>query len=132
MTNKFFRNQILRLLLLILCMGILHFLLLKSTLPEIYQKSSPWKIYLLLIPIEILGLRYIFVKYKKNNQSAMKSFMILMVVKMAATLIFLIPLIIFKNELTRPIVYQFFVIFFVILFAELVFLVKMLAVKLEK
>ena len=132
MTNNFFRNQLMRLLGLIFLMGIVHFFLLKDVLPQVYQNSQPWKIYLILVPLEIVGLAYIFFKYKKDDQSAMKSFMLLMGVKMAASIAFLAPWALFQDKFSRPIIYQFFVVFFVILFAELVFLVKMLARKVEK
>jgi hypothetical protein len=46
--------------------------------------------------------------------------------KMLSSLAFLSDWMINKTELTLPFVYQYFAIFFIILFAEIVFLVKML------
>jgi hypothetical protein len=45
---------------------------------------------------------------------------------MLSSLAFLSDWMINKTELTLPFVYQYFAIFFIILFAEIVFLVKML------
>jgi len=129
MTNKFFRNQLFRMFVPVILIAILHFFLLKNVLPDIYTQSQPWKIYLLLIPLEILGLAFIFLKYQKDNTTALRSFLLFMVVKMLVSIAFLAPWALSGDKLARPIVYQFFIIFFIILFSELVFLIKMLAQK---
>jgi hypothetical protein len=126
MTNNFFLKQILRTLAFIGVIAGIHFFLLKNTLPPIYQKTSPWLIYLSMVPVLVLGLLYIYSKYLKDNTSVVKTFMLYTTLKMLSSLAFLSDWMINKTELTLPFVYQYFVIFFIILFAEIAFLVKML------
>lgn len=132
MINSLFGNLFFRFSSSILVLGILHFLLLKNVLPEIYSQAQPWKIYVFLVPVELLGLWLIFARYKKSKTSAMNNFMLLLVVKMVGSIFFLSPWLFDKDEFTRPFVFQFFAVFFPLLLAEIVFLVKMLNSESEK
>ena len=89
-----------------------HLILLQFVLPEMYKQSKFWVIYLFLIPMT-LGAIYIIVKEKnKKANSVGKNFFIYMVIKMLLILLFLSPWLVYHNEFSRPIVYQFFSIFF--------------------
>jgi hypothetical protein len=126
MTSNFFLKQILRTLAFIGVIAGIHYFLLQNTLPPIYQKTSPWLIYLSIVPVLVIGLYYIHSKYLKDNTSVVKTFMLYTTLKMLSSLAFLSDWMINKTELTLPFVYQYFAIFFIILFAEIVFLEKML------
>ena len=132
MTNNLFGNLFFRFLSSVLIIGVLHFVLLKNVLPEIYTLAQPWKIYAFLVPVEVLGLFWIYFKYIKDNTSASKNFMIFLILKLTGSLIFLMPYLFEKNEYTRPFVFQFFAVFFPLLVAEILFLVKMLNSEPEK
>ena len=126
MTSNFFLKQILRTLAFIGVIAGIHYFLLQNTLPPIYLKTSPWLIYLSILPVLVIGLYYIHSKHLKDNTSVVKTFMLYTTLKMLSSLAFLSDWMINKTELTLPFVYQYFVIFFIILFAEIAFLVKML------
>jgi len=102
-----------------------HLILLQFVLPEIYKQSKFWVIYLFLIPMT-LGAIYIIVKEKnKKDSSVGKNFFIYMVIKVLLILVFLSPWLVYQNEFSRPIVYQFFSIFFPLLFVETVVFVRL-------
>lgn len=124
--TKLFKKEFLRYCVFILLIATTHAVLLFKVLPEIYWLAQPWTIYLLLVPIELFGLWVIYKRYQTNNQSAMKNFLAFMVIKMILCLAFLAPSLLYKTNLTRPYIFQFFAVFFPLLFSELVFLVKIL------
>ena len=126
MMSKLTRNLFLQFTFFVVIIGALHFLLLEKVLPPIYAESGPWRIYAFLIPLEYLGLWLIYYRYQKSKTSAMNNFMFLLVVKMLGSIFFLAPWIFDKDQYTRPFTFQFFAIFFPLLLAEVVFLVKML------
>lgn len=126
MNKVFFRKEIIKLAVFILIIAVLHVLLLKNTLDEIYLASAPWKIYLFIVPLTFLGLFYIISKYKKDDTSMVKTFMGYSVAKIMASILFLFPWIIDKDVSSRPIIIQFFAIFFLILLMETRFLVLIL------
>lgn len=102
-----------------------HLILLQFVLPEIYMQSKFWAIYLFLIPMT-LGAVYIIVREKnKNPKSVGKNFFIYMAIKMLLILLFLSPWLVNQNEITRPMVYQFFCVFFPLLFVETVVFVRL-------
>jgi ABC-type iron transport system FetAB permease component len=102
-----------------------HLILLQFALPEIYRQSKFWAIYLFLVPMT-LGAIYIIVKEKnKNANSVGKNFFVYMAIKMLLILLFLSPWLVYQNEFSRPIVYQFFAIFFPLLFVETIVLVRL-------
>jgi len=110
----------------ILVLAGLHYLILTKYFPASYIEVGPWKIYLFLIPITILGIVYINYSNKKDPTSTIKSITLLLLVKMIGSLLFLAPWIIEKNELTKPMVMQFFAVFFPILLIETVSLIQLL------
>jgi len=102
-----------------------HLILLQFVLPETYKQSKFWVIYLFLIPMT-LGAIYIIVKEKNKKASSVgKNFFIYMAIKMLLILLFLSPWLVYQNEFSRPMVYQFFSIFFPLLFVETVVFVRL-------
>ncbi|NOQ73049.1 MAG: hypothetical protein GQ574_13655 [Crocinitomix sp.] len=127
MNKSFLRNQVLRLSVFIIIIAAIHYLLLSSKLPPSYAEAQPWKIYVIMIPLTALGLLFIIKRYQKNNQSMVNSYMFYNVVKMLAALFFLFPWLIYKDVSSRPMIIQFFAVFFPILLFETIFLVKILS-----
>lgn len=127
MTNSpFLRNQLLFLTLFIALIATAHFLIIFNILPDLYQLTQPWFIYIFLFPLTVIGFVMINQRYLKDETSVVKSYMFYTTVKMVATLVFLSQWIFPKNQLTRPFLYQFFILFFVFLFLEIRVLVQML------
>lgn len=124
--SPFLRNQLLFLTLFIALIAAAHLLLVFRTLPDLYQLTQPWFIYIFLFPVTVIGFVMINQRYLKDETSVVKSYMFYTTVKMIATLIFLSQWIFPKNDLTRPFLYQFFILFFVFLFLEIRVLVQML------
>lgn len=127
MNKSFLRNQILRFVVFFIIIAATHYLLLANKLPSIYAEAQPWKIYIFLIPITALGLLYIVKRYQKDNQSMVNTFMFYTIVKMVASLIFLFPWFIYKDATSRPMIMQFFAVFFPVLLLETLFLVRLLS-----
>lgn len=131
MTKKTVRLFI-RLVLLTILFAAIHALSLLKVLPEIYLKAQPWLIYYFLVPIEVLGVLFIAKRFHVKKTSVMNNFMFLMMVKMLGAILFLYPWIYQKDEFTRPFIYQFFIVFFLFLIAEVTFIVRLLAQSDEK
>jgi len=121
-----------RLVLLTILFAAIHALLLVKVLPEIYLKAQPWLIYFFLVPVEVIGVWLIAKRFHAKKTSVMNNFMLLMMVKMLGAILFLYPWIFDKDEFTRPFIYQFFIVFFLFLIAEVTFIVKLLAQSDEK
>ncbi|MFT5861039.1 MAG: hypothetical protein ACI865_003157 [Flavobacteriaceae bacterium] len=102
-----------------------HLALITYKLPAIYGESQFWLIYVFMVPMT-LGALFIIVKKSKNSPVAVgKGFFIYMSVKMILIMLFLSPWLFFKDESTRPMVYQFFLVFFPLLFTETYVLIKL-------
>jgi len=102
-----------------------HITLIRYKLPAVYGESQFWLIYLFMIPMT-LGALFIIVKKSKNSPvSVGKGFFIYMSIKMILIMLFLSPWLFFKDEFTRPMVYQFFCVFFPFLFMETYVLIKL-------
>ncbi len=126
MTKSFLPLQLTRIAVVFVLFWFTHNLLVNQSGLELYQNSGYWRIYAFLVPITFLGIVYIYSKFKKDNGSVIKSFMILSIVKMLGSLTFLLPWLLYKDEYSRPFVIQFFLIYFPILFFETAILVKMI------
>ena len=103
----------------------LHLILLQFALPEIYKQSKFWAIYLFLVPMT-LGAIYLIVREKNKKEGSVgKNFFIYMAIKMLLILLFLSPWLVDQNEFSRPIVYQFFSVFFPLLVVETLVLIRL-------
>lgn len=127
MNKSFLTKQILRLLAFFIIIAITHYLLLLNKLPTIYLASQPWKIYLFIVPLTGLGLFYIVKRYQKDKTSMVNTFMLYTIMKMVTSLFFLFPWIYYKDASSKPMIIQFFAIFFPILLLETIFLVRLLS-----
>ena len=125
MTSPTFIQSAKPILTVSLVLLTVHLILLQFVLPEIYKQTKFWVIYLFLIPMTLSAI-YIIVKEKnKKDSSVGKNFFIYMVIKVLLILLFLSPWLVYQNEFSRPIVYQFFSIFFPLLFVETVVFVRL-------
>lgn len=132
MIKSFLRVELIRLILFMAAIATLHYFLWDSVLPDNYRLPQVWLIYLFLIPITLFVILYIYFHFKKDHTSVVKSFMFATIIKMLGAIGFLLPWILYKDLTTRPMIVQFFVVFFPFLMAEIRFLVKMLGVLPEK
>ena len=125
MIKSLFLKTTIPIFALSLALVAIHLVLIKYNLPAIYGESKFWLIYLFMIPMT-LGALFIIVKKSKNSPvSVGKGFFIYMSVKMILIMLFLSPWLFFKDEYTRPMVYQFFCVFFPFLFMETYVLIKL-------
>ncbi len=124
-TNPSFQKIALPVILVSAALFIIHVMLVLFVLPPVYALSKFWLIYLFLVPLTLGGLYFIHRASKKTDNSVSKGFFIYMVVKMILVLLFFTPWLIYKDEFSRPIVYQFFLVFFPLLFMETYVLIKL-------
>jgi len=124
--NPFLRKQLLSFTLFTVLIACAHVLLVHKVLPEIYQLTKPWMIYAFLFPVTLIGFMLIYQRYRKDETSVVKTYMLFVSVKMLMTLIFLSQWLFPKNDLTYPFLHQFFVVFFIFLFLEIRILIQML------
>ncbi len=113
-------------------LAVIHVTLIFTVLPEVYTTSKFGLLYLFFVPLTLLAISLIYRRYLKNPKSVGKSFFIYVIIKMILVIAFLSPWLFFKDEYTRPFVYQFLLIFFPSLFLETLILVRMLDGKYDK
>ncbi|MEO9533759.1 MAG: hypothetical protein ABJG68_02085 [Crocinitomicaceae bacterium] len=87
-----------------------------------------WAIYLFLIPQFLLAYFYVLKKAasKKTIPEVGKKFIITLTLRMFAAIIFLFPWLIEQDETSKPMVGQFFFVFFPLLVVEIKLLVSFL------
>jgi hypothetical protein len=127
MSKNFLRNEILKVIAFSVLVAGIHYFLLWKSLPSIYAEASPWRIYAFLVPITLLGVFIIVKRFEKNHESVVNTFMMFTILKMMAALVFLGLIMFYLKEPARPIVYQFFAIFFPFLFMETRLFLRMLS-----
>ena len=96
----------------------IHYLLIKFALPELYANFNVVYIYLFLTGLSLLGIWVIYLIQRNDTSLIGKGFMAFIVIKLFASLGFLLPFLLNQDETTRPFIYQFFAVFFPILFVE--------------
>lgn len=131
MIRSAYVQVLLPLVLAFIIIGAIHIVLVQFFLPEIYRSTPYYFIYLFFVPLTLGALTYIVSRYSKNPKTVGKNFFIYVIVKMVAILGFLSPWLLHKTEITRPFVYQFLIIFFLLLFMETYQLVRMLNEKIK-
>lgn len=127
MSKNFLRNELLKVAAFSIFVAAIHYLLLWKTLPSIYAEANPWRIYAFLVPFTMLGVVFIVKRFQKNHESVINTFMMFTILKMMVSLVFLGIIMFYLKEPARPIVYQFFAIFFPFLFMETRLFVRMLS-----
>lgn len=131
MTKAFFR-MIMPVIGLFVFLSILHITLAGTVLPEVYKQSKYWLLYVFMVPVTLTALLLIRRMYLKNPKSVGKGFFAYVIIKMILVIAFLSPWLFYKDEFTRPFVYQFLLIFFPILFLETLILVRLVNGKYEE
>jgi hypothetical protein len=126
MSKNFLRNELLKVVAFTIVIAAIHYFLLWNYLPAKFALAAPWRIYAFLFPATILGIVFIVKRFQKDHKSVTNSFMLFTILKMITALIFLGIIMFYLKEPARPIVYQFFAIFFPFLFMETRLFVRML------
>lgn len=126
MNDPFLRKQLMFLSLFIGLVGAVHAMLLHNVLPELYLSTQAWTIYAFLFPTTVIAFVLIYNRYLKDETSVVKTYMLYTTLKMIVTLIYIGPWLFPKNDLTRPFLNQFFILFFIFLFLEIRILIQML------
>ncbi|MBD3638292.1 MAG: hypothetical protein HUJ25_13145 [Crocinitomicaceae bacterium] len=90
--------------------------------------------YVFLVPVSALGMAYIAKRYSKSKKitSIGKNYILYTVVKMILSILFLLPWLLNKDESSKPMVIQFFIIFFPFLLVETILLVRLLNTPLDE
>ena len=122
------RKQLTQLLLIealfVVFLAGIHYLLLQSVLPAIYNDFRVVYIYLFLSFMSLIGIVGIYFIQKNDSTMIGKGFMVFIMVKLFASLAFLLPFLLNQDETTRPFVYQFFGVFFPILLVETILILQ--------
>lgn len=120
-------------LFIVLCLflvglGGLHFLVANFVLPKEYAQFQILYIYLFLGGLSLAGMAAIFAIQKNDKSLIGKGFLAFTILKMVGALLFLVPWLTNQDEFTRPFVYQFFAVFFPVLFVETYLILRLLKI----
>ncbi|GAB4298673.1 MAG: hypothetical protein Kow0068_22480 [Marinilabiliales bacterium] len=111
------------LFVLAIATGGLHFLSLRI-LPDKYHVEKPYEMHIFLFFITLLI--YILLSFLLNKKKYLMGygFMATSLLKMGFSVLFLLPQILHKSPTTKSYVIQFFILYFIYLAIEVVYLVK--------
>jgi hypothetical protein len=113
------------LILFVVFLGGIHLLLLDYILPASYFQLQLIYAYLFLGGLSTLGIGAMFL-IKKNDEGMIgNGFLVYTMLKIFASVGFLLPWLTDQNEFTMPFVYQFFAVFFPLLFVETLIIVRL-------
>jgi len=118
MNSKALKNALSTLIIFFIFIGGIHLLLLEYILPETYKQFQLIYIYIFFLVLSIIGISLLFLVSKNDETLIGKGFLVYSVIKILSSAIFLYPWIAEQDDLTRPIVYQFFAVFFPNLIVE--------------
>lgn len=115
------------LLVAVLCFAINGYLMVSGIFSS-YQLSDWWMNYVMLVPLTAGGLYFITHSYTKSGKitSIGKNYIAYTVIKMVLSMAFLLPWLLNKDASSKPMVAQFFSIFFPFLLVETILLVRLL------
>jgi hypothetical protein len=116
------------LVLFLVALGGVHFLIANYVLPQVYAQFQILYIYLFLGGLSLGGMAAIFVIQKNDEELIGKGFLAFTILKMVGALLFLVPWLTDQDEFTRPFVYQFFAVFFPVLFVETFLILRLLKI----
>ena len=93
-----------------------------------FELSNWWLNYVFLVPVTVLGLYFVPLKYRKTGKvSAIgKGFVVYTAIKMILSILFLLPWLLNKDSSSKPMVIQFFSVFFPFLLIETFLLIRLL------
>ncbi len=124
------RKQLTQLLLIevlfVIFLGGIHYLVLDNLLPEIYHDFRVIYIYIFLTALSAIGIIGIYFIQRNDTTLIGKGFMVFIVIKLFASLAFLLPFLLDQDETTRPFVYQFFGVFFPVLLVETMLILQII------
>lgn len=126
MTSKFLVRSVIKIFVVALVLALVHFYLLENVLPDIYKSGPYWANYLFNVPFTLLVFLVCTWMYKIDKTTVGKTYFVFVFLKMFAAVGFLAPWLFWKNDYSTPMVHQFFVVFFVMLFVEVKLLVRLL------
>lgn len=112
--------------IVLLIMGVQF---LKGGFQEITFISKDWYWnFVFLIPVTFLGLFFIQKRYQKTKKitSIGKNYLLYTTLKMISSFVFLLPWLLNKDETSKPMVINFFIVFFPFLLVETWLLVRLL------
>ncbi|MFK8043927.1 MAG: hypothetical protein AB8B72_00425 [Crocinitomicaceae bacterium] len=112
-------------LMIIIMLAAIHLFLLSTLLPDIYFTFNVIYIYLFFTCFSLLGIYGIFLIQKNDETLIGKGFLALIVIKLFASITFLLPFLLDQDESTRPFIYQFFAVFFPVLIIETFIILQM-------
>lgn len=110
-----------------ICLAINAYLMLSGIFSN-FEISDWWMSYVFLIPVTAGGLYFITRSYTKSRKitSIGKNYIAYTVIKMVLSMAFLLPWLLNKDASSKPMVAQFFCIFFPFLLVETILLVRLL------
>ena len=124
MKNKQLKSSIYFIIIFLIFLGGLHIMLLEYVLPKIYSQLAVLYIYIFLGLLSVLGIGAIFLIHKNDDTLIGKGFLAFAVIKILGSFAFLLPWLMDQDEFTRPLVYQFFAVFFPTLLVETIVILK--------
>lgn len=131
MKKKIIKTAI-NLLLVFAFIGGVHLLLLEFVLPADYKETKLIFIYIFLYFFIVLGMTGVYAVQKNNKEQLTNALLAFTVLQFLASLIFLLPELLNKDENTLKYVYQFFGVFFPVLLVESLILIGIVNEKEEK
>ena len=134
MTEDIIRKTLRPFSLLAVLLLLLNAGLMFSGLLDNYFLNLWWAVHAFLTPLTFFGLFFIAKRLKKTQRTSSigKNYILYTVIKMILSIIFLLPWLLYKDDSSKPMVYQFFLIFFPFLLIETVLLVRLLNLPLHE
>ena len=128
MNDPLIRKTTLPFLIVSLLLLITHFAIIKSDVLANYIVDDWYWNYVFLVPVSLIGLGIVAHRFKKTEKitSIGKNYIAYTVLKMIFAIVFLLPWLLNKDESSKPMVIQFFAIFFPFLLVETILLIRLL------
>ena len=126
MKNKRLKQLLSFELLFMVLLGAIHYLIAQYLLPEIYQDFRVVYFYIFLLSLSFVGTIAIFYIHKNDDELIGKGFLVYTVLKILGSFLCLLPFLLDKDASTKPLVFQFFAVFFPTLLVETLIFLKMI------
>jgi hypothetical protein len=120
-------------LLLLTCLSLvlIHVILVYWVLPSGFANGPYYAVHAFFVPLTLFAFDRMARKFAADHQSAVKSISSYIFVKMFATVMFLIPWVLMKSDYLTELVYQFLVLFFLLLIIEKILLARLIKIPFE-
>ena len=105
---------------------VIHLAAVLFFLEDRFSDGPWWLTHIYLGPVTIFGITLFFRKFEKEPKAAIRTFFVYSIIKMFGALLLLMPWLINKGDFSRPMVAQFFIVFFPYLLVETILLVRLL------